>query len=161
MRRGAGHRQIVLATLALSSRSVSARDCATRWAESEELVADAVAREIRALGAEDVLLRADALEAGLPLSESDGRMIYQGVDVTDLSGFYLRNIPAAYAPFMVKDETLVLYETWFERYMQERERASFYIAWLLELQRRGGGAHQSAHSSKRSPIQTLSAQCST
>jgi glutathione synthase/RimK-type ligase-like ATP-grasp enzyme len=64
-------------------------------------------------------------------------MIYRGVDVTDVSGFYLRAIPAAYAPFMERDDELVLYEDWFERYMQERERASFYVAWLLELQRRG------------------------
>jgi len=97
----------------------------------------AVAREVRALGGEDVLLRADALEEGLPLSELDGRMVYRGLDVTDVGGFYLRGIPAAYAPFMEKDDELVLYEDWFERYMQERERASFYVAWLLELQRRG------------------------
>jgi glutathione synthase/RimK-type ligase-like ATP-grasp enzyme len=71
------------------------------------------------------------------VSELDGRMIYRGVDVTDVAGFYLRGIPAAYAPFLEKDDELVLYEDWFERYMQERERASFYVAWLLELQRRG------------------------
>ncbi|MCU0700100.1 MAG: ATP-grasp domain-containing protein [Myxococcaceae bacterium] len=103
----------------------------------DDLQLHAVAKEVRALGAEDLLLRADALEAGLPVSELDGRMLYRGVDVTDVEGFYLRGIPAAYAPFMEKDDELVLYEDWFERYMQERERASFYVAWLLELQRRG------------------------
>ncbi|MDX2011029.1 MAG: ATP-grasp domain-containing protein [Myxococcaceae bacterium] len=103
----------------------------------DDLQLHAVAKEVRALGAEDLLLRADALEAGLPVSELDGRMIYRGVDVTDVEGFYLRGIPAAYAPFMERDDELVLYEDWFERYMQERERASFYVAWLLELQRRG------------------------
>ncbi|MCA2981903.1 MAG: ATP-grasp domain-containing protein [Myxococcaceae bacterium] len=97
----------------------------------------AVAREIRALGAEDVLLRADALDVGLPVSERDGRLLYRGVDVTEVPGVYLRSIPAAYAPAMERDDELVLYEDWFERYMQERERASFYVAWLLELQRRG------------------------
>jgi glutathione synthase/RimK-type ligase-like ATP-grasp enzyme len=103
----------------------------------EDLQLHAVAKAVRGLGAEDILLRADALEAGLPVSELDGRMLYRGVDVTDVAGFYLRGIPAAYAPFMEKDDELVLYEDWFERYMQERERASFYVAWLLELQRRG------------------------
>jgi hypothetical protein len=31
----------------------------------------------------------------------------------------------------------VLYEDWFMRYMQERERASFFVSWLLKLQDRG------------------------
>lgn len=96
-----------------------------------------MAKELRALGAEDVLLRADALDQGLPLSELDGRTLYRGVDVEDLSGFYLRSIPAAYAPFMEQDDELLLYEDWFERYMQERERASFFVSWLLKLQDRG------------------------
>jgi glutathione synthase/RimK-type ligase-like ATP-grasp enzyme len=97
----------------------------------------AVAKEVRALGAEDVLLRADALEMKLPISERDGRTLYRGVDIEDLEGFYLRSIPAAYAPYIEKDGQLVLYEDWFTRYMQERERASFYIAWLLKLQEQG------------------------
>ena len=96
----------------------------------------AVARELRALGADDVLIRADALDVGLPLSELDGRTHYRGVDVDDLEGFYLRSVPAAYAPYVEKDDELVLYEDWFARYMQERERASFFIAWLLKLQER-------------------------
>ncbi|MDP1917964.1 MAG: ATP-grasp domain-containing protein [Myxococcales bacterium] len=103
----------------------------------DDLQLHAVAKEARALGAEDILLRADALETDLPLSELDGRMIYRGIDVTDVTGFYLRAIPAAYAPYLERDDELVLYEDWFERYMQERERASFYVAWLLELQRKG------------------------
>lgn len=97
----------------------------------------AVAREIRALGGEDVLLRSDALEEGLPLSERDGRMSYRGVDVTDLDGVYLRSVPAPYAPYLERDDELVLYEDWHARYMHSRERASFYIAWLLSLAERG------------------------
>jgi glutathione synthase/RimK-type ligase-like ATP-grasp enzyme len=97
----------------------------------------AVAREVRALGAEDVLIRADALDEQLPFSELDGRTIYRGVDVEDLEGFYLRSVPAAYAPYVERDGELVLYEDWFTTYMQERERSAFFLAWLLKLQERG------------------------
>ncbi len=98
---------------------------------------EAVAKALRALGAEDVLLRADSLDEGLPLSELDGRMIYRGLDVTDLDGIYLRSVPAPYAPYLERDDDLVLYEDWFTHYMQSRERASFYVAWLLSLADRG------------------------
>lgn len=96
----------------------------------------AVAKEVRALGADDVLIRADALDEGLPLSERDGRFLYRGVDLTDLEGFYLRSVPAPYAPAFERDDELVLYEDWFVRYMQQRERASYFVAWLLSLQER-------------------------
>lgn len=97
----------------------------------------AMATELRALGAEDVLLRDDALSAGLPVSSVDGRLIYRGVDTTDLVGYYLRTIPAPYAPYIERDGELRLYEDWFTAYMQARERASFAVAWLLSLQARG------------------------
>ncbi len=97
----------------------------------------AVAKELRALGADDVLIRADALDAGLPLSEREGRYFYRGADLTDLEGYYLRSVPAPYAPAFERDDTLVLYEDWFVRYMQQRERASYFVAWLLSLQDRG------------------------
>jgi glutathione synthase/RimK-type ligase-like ATP-grasp enzyme len=97
----------------------------------------AVAAELRALGADDVLLPDDALEAGLPVSSVDGRVVYRGVDTSDLVGCYVRSIPAPYAPYVERDDELVLYEDWFTRYMQSRERASFAVAWLLSLQARG------------------------
>jgi glutathione synthase/RimK-type ligase-like ATP-grasp enzyme len=98
----------------------------------------AVAKEVRALGADDVLIRSDALDEGLPLSELDGTFLYRGANLSDLRGFYLRTIPAPYAPhFEREDGELVLYEDWFIRYMHERERASYFVAWLLALQDRG------------------------
>jgi glutathione synthase/RimK-type ligase-like ATP-grasp enzyme len=99
----------------------------------------AVAREVRALGADDVLIRSDAFQAGLPLSNLDGRWVYRGADLTDLEGFYLRSVPAPYAPAFEResDGELVLYEDWFTRYMQERERAAWFVSWLLSLQARG------------------------
>ena len=103
----------------------------------DDLQVQAVAREIRALGAEDVLIRSDALDEGLPFSELDGRTLYRGTDVEDLEGLYLRSVPAASAPSLEKDDELVLSEDWFERYMQERERSAFFMAWLLKLQDRG------------------------
>lgn len=103
----------------------------------DDLQVQSVARELRALGAEDILLRADALDHELPISERDGRMVYRGVDVTDLDGCYLRFIPAPYAPEVERDGQWVLADHWFTAYMQQRERASFYVAWLLALQDRG------------------------
>lgn len=107
------------------------------FGSDEDPQVHAVARELRALGAEDVLIRDDALDAGLPLSSLDGRIDYRGLDADVLEGFYLRTIPAPYAPYLERDDDLVLYEDWHTRYMQTRERASFYVAWLLTLQARG------------------------
>lgn len=98
---------------------------------------EAVAREVRALGAEEVLLRYDALEQGLPISVLDGRTLYRGLDVEDLEAFYVRTVPAPDAPAFERGGELVLYDDWFVRSMQSRERASFYVAWLLALQHRG------------------------
>lgn len=103
----------------------------------DDLQVHAVARELRALGADDILLRTDVMDEGLPVSMLDGRIIYRGTDVTELSGAYLRAIPAAYAPYFERDDALVLYEDWFVRYMHEREKASFAVSWLLALQARG------------------------
>ncbi|MFO0676164.1 MAG: ATP-grasp domain-containing protein [Polyangiaceae bacterium] len=93
----------------------------------------AVASELRALGVEDVLVRADALDAGLPLSMTECGVEYRGVPLEDVAAFYLRFVPAPYAPYMVKDGTIVLYDDWHERYMHAREKASFFVAWLLNL----------------------------
>ena len=98
---------------------------------------DAVAKELRALGADDVLIRSDALEEGLPLSELDGKFLYRGHDLSDLEGYYLRSVPMPYAPAIERDDEVVLYEHWFISYMQQRERASYFVAWLLALQDRG------------------------
>ncbi len=97
----------------------------------------AVARESKALGADNVLIASNALQQGKEFSFLDGRVLYRGHDISDLSAFYLRQIPAPYAPSMEKDDALVLYEDWFNRYMQSRERASFYVSWLLNLQHDG------------------------
>ncbi len=97
----------------------------------------AIAKALGVLGADNILLRDDALDQGLPISVIDGRVVYRGHDLEDVRSFYLRSIPAPFAPAMEQDGELVLYDDWFERYMHLRERASFYVAWLLMLQQRG------------------------
>ena len=98
---------------------------------------EAVQRELRVLGADVVLIRSDALELGLAVSERDGRHFYLGEDVSDLEGVYVRSVPLPSAPAVERDEGLVLFEDWFIRSMQQRERASYFVSWLLSLQRRG------------------------
>ncbi len=80
----------------------------------------AVAQELRALGADDVLIRSDALDEGLPLSELDGKFLYRGHDLSELVGYYLRSVPMPFAPSIEKDDEVVLYEHWFISYMQQR-----------------------------------------
>jgi glutathione synthase/RimK-type ligase-like ATP-grasp enzyme len=107
------------------------------FGSDDDLQCHAVAAALSELGADNVLLRSDAFEAGLPISFEDDRTFYRGTQVDDLLGFYLRFIPAPYAPYLEQDGELRLYADWFHRYMQSRERASFFVAWLLRLQRRG------------------------
>ncbi len=102
-----------------------------------DLQCHAVAAELGKLGVDNVLLRADAFEAGLPVSFEDERTLYRNEPVDDLRGFYLRFIPAPYAPYIEKDGELHLYKDWFARYMHSRERASFFVSWLLRLQHEG------------------------
>lgn len=94
----------------------------------------AVAREAKALGADNVLIPSQALSRGDGFSFLDDQVLYRGVSLDALRAFYLRQIPAPYAPAMEQDSRLVLYEDWFNQYMQSRERASFYVSWLLNLQ---------------------------
>ncbi len=109
------------------------------FGNDDELQVQTVGDALRELGAEVLVISPDALAQRRALSERDGRFFYEGVDTSELTGFYLRGIPAPYAPALENDETgeLELYEDWFIHYMHERERASFYVAWLLSLQARG------------------------
>ena len=55
----------------------------------------------------------------------------------DVKGFYVRSVPMPSRPAMKKDDTLVLYEDWFTAFTQTRERAAYFLAWLLQLSHRG------------------------
>ncbi len=96
-----------------------------------------VTRHLEALGAQVVQVRAQALEAGLPVSEADGRTSYLGVDLEDVEGVYLRSVPAGVPPAVEEDGELRLLADWHARAMQQRERWAFWLAWFLKLQHRG------------------------
>ncbi len=105
----------------------------------------AVAREAAALGADTLFIEPDALDRGVPLSMLDGRTFYRGEPVDDLRGFYLRSIPSPYVPALERDDELVLYEDWFTTFMHTRERASYFVAWLLQLAHRGATLVNAPH----------------
>jgi glutathione synthase/RimK-type ligase-like ATP-grasp enzyme len=97
----------------------------------------AVAREAATLGVDTLFVDSQALDQGRPLSMLDGRTFYLGKPVDDVRGFYLRGIPAPYVPAMKRDDSLVLYEDWFTTFTQTRERAAYFVAWLLQLAHQG------------------------
>ena len=96
-----------------------------------------LAREAAALGADSVIIESDALEQGEPLSFEEGSTFYRGHCLDELRGFFLRFIPLPHVPTLQRDDALVLYEDWYVRYMQSREHASVFLAWLLKLQHQG------------------------
>jgi glutathione synthase/RimK-type ligase-like ATP-grasp enzyme len=97
----------------------------------------AVAREAAALGADALYVDSRALDEGKALSMLDGKTFYLGESVDDVRGFYVRSVPTPYVPAMKKDESLVLYEDWFTTFTQTRERAAYFLSWLLQLSHRG------------------------
>jgi glutathione synthase/RimK-type ligase-like ATP-grasp enzyme len=97
----------------------------------------AVAREAATLGADTLYLDSRALDEGQPISMLDGQTFYLGKPVDDVKGFYVRSVPSPYVPAMKKDDTLVLYEDWFTTFTQTRERAAYFLAWMLQLSHRG------------------------
>jgi glutathione synthase/RimK-type ligase-like ATP-grasp enzyme len=105
----------------------------------------AVAREAAALGADTLYVDSRALDEGQPLSMLDGQTLYLGQPVDDVKGFYVRSVPAPYVPAMKKDESLVLYEDWFTTFTQTRERAAYFMSWLLQLSNRGASLVNGPH----------------
>ena len=97
----------------------------------------AVAREAAALGVDTLYVDSRSLDEGKALSMLDGKTFYLGEPVDDVKGFYVRSVPAPYVPAMKKDDALVLYEDWFTTFTQTRERAAYFLAWLLQLSHRG------------------------
>lgn len=97
----------------------------------------AVAREAATLGADTLYVDSHALDEGKALSMLDGKAFYLGEPVDDVRGFYVRSVPAPYVPAMKKDDSLVLYEDWFTTFTQTRERAAYFLSWLLQLSHRG------------------------
>lgn len=107
------------------------------FGEGSDPQCEAVAREAAALGADTLYIDSRALDEGKPVSMLDGKTFYLGESVEDVKGFYVRSVPAPYVPAMKKDGSLVLYEDWFTTFTQTRERAGYFLAWLLQLSHRG------------------------
>jgi glutathione synthase/RimK-type ligase-like ATP-grasp enzyme len=101
---------------------------------ADEPIESALAKEIKSLGFDPLHIRADALDEGLPLSIIDNEYWYLGKNTNDIKGFYLRGIPGAYAPYMEKDDSLVLFDDWYTQYIHAREKASYFVSWLIALQ---------------------------
>lgn len=97
----------------------------------------ALTRELAALGADSLVIESQALEHGEPLSFADGSVSYRHQSLEDVRAFFLRFIPLPHLPALEREDTLVLYEDGYARYMQSRERASVFLAWLLQLQHQG------------------------
>jgi glutathione synthase/RimK-type ligase-like ATP-grasp enzyme len=107
------------------------------FGESSDPQCVAVAREAAALGADTLYVDSRALDQGQPLSMLDGQTLYLSQPVDDVRGFYVRSVPSPYVPAMKKDDSLVLYEDWFTTFNQTRERAAYFMSWLLQLSHRG------------------------
>ena len=97
----------------------------------------AVSRELRALGADVVLIAADAIEREQPVSFHDDTAVLGDQSLDGVRGFYVRFIPAPFAPAMEQDGNLVLHSDWYTRFMHARERAHFYMSWLMQLDHAG------------------------
>ncbi len=104
---------------------------------AEDTQTQALTRELAALGAGSLVIESQALELGEPLSFEEGRVFYRRQPLEELRAFFLRFIPLPHLPALERDGELVLYEDWYVRYMQSRERASVFLAWLLQLQQQG------------------------
>ncbi|MGQ0508535.1 MAG: hypothetical protein ACT4TC_24820 [Myxococcaceae bacterium] len=107
------------------------------FGNANDLQCRAVADEAQKLGADNVFIDAQAFSSGYPLSFDGTSTSYRNVCLDDIRGYYLRSIPAAYAPAIEKDDTLLLHHDWFNQYMQSRERATYFLSWLLKLQHDG------------------------
>lgn len=103
------------------------------FGDVEDAQCQAVAREAEALGAEVLVIDFSAFERGTPVAFDGRRTRYAGQPVDDIRGFYLRFIPAPFAPAMERDGSLVLYEDWHTEFMRTRERASFFLSWVMRL----------------------------
>lgn len=97
----------------------------------------AVSEELKRRGAHPVVLPANALNAGLPVSSWEGRVSFAGVALSDCQAIYVRSIPSPHAPVIPQESGLVLHADWFPRFMQARERSGFQVALLLSLELNG------------------------
>ncbi len=104
---------------------------------AEDTQTQALTREVAALGADSLIIESQALERGEPLSFAEGHVFYRRQPLEDVRAFFLRFVPLPHVPALEREDGLLLYEDWYVRYMQSREHASVFLAWLLQLQHQG------------------------
>ncbi|MFN7134962.1 MAG: hypothetical protein ACK4N5_22995, partial [Myxococcales bacterium] len=80
------------------------------FGSATDLQCEAMARSLTEQGCEPVLIEHSALHAGVGCAFDGTRSYYGQTRVDDIPAFYLRFIPAAYAPYLEKDDELVLYD---------------------------------------------------
>lgn len=97
----------------------------------------AVGGEVARLGGKPLLLASDALELQRPVSSWQGDVSLDGASVMDCQAVYVRSIPSPHPPVIQKEDTIVLHQTWYTKFMQARERSGFFLALLLSLEHAG------------------------
>ena len=104
---------------------------------AEDPQVKAVSNEIQRRGGTPLLLPADALNTGQPVSSWEGMVTYAGVALSECQAIYVRSIPSPHAPVIRPDKTLVRHADWFPLFMQARERSGCLVALLLSLEKAG------------------------
>ncbi|MEW5852555.1 MAG: hypothetical protein AB2A00_27460 [Myxococcota bacterium] len=97
----------------------------------------AVASVLKKKGADVVLVDAQGLNRGEPVTFDGERYTWKGQRLDDVHGWYLRHIADPYAPAFEADGQYHLYRDWLVDYMQRRERSAFQLSWLLTLTMQG------------------------
>jgi len=103
----------------------------------EDPITRALVREVAACGDQALIVEFDALERGLPVGTADDKLLYRGERLDQVDGAILRFIPAPSVPVLEEAGELRLYEDWYAAFMQAREKAAFYMSWLLQLELAG------------------------
>lgn len=93
----------------------------------------AVAKAIRALGLQPVVVDPEALGRGSAITFDGARTSFSGDALADVGAVHVRGTVSPMPPTFVADEDYVLFEDWFEEYMARRERMGLLLSWLVGL----------------------------
>jgi len=96
-----------------------------------------VAAMLRQRGADVTWIEGDAFDRGIGHSLRNQRFFYDGTPMEDLRGVWVRQVRAPLAPWIEKDDRLLLHDDWFVLYMRQREQHAFVWSWLLSLAEEG------------------------
>ena len=89
------------------------------------------------LGHTAVVVEATALDQGFPVAFDGSRSWYGSDCLDDIWGWFLRSVPAPFTSAFQRDTQLTLYKDWYIQYMQSREKATYFLSWLLQMEHRG------------------------